>query len=40
MFRFIYGNTEECTAMAESCDIPKAKALEILGVGGGQSLVL
>ena len=30
----------ECTAMAESCDIPKAKALEILGVGGGQSLVL
>ena len=26
--------------MAENCDIPKAKALEILGVGGGQSLVL
>ncbi|BAK72181.1 MULTISPECIES: NAD(P)-dependent oxidoreductase [Arcobacter] len=30
----------ECTAMAESCDINKSKALEILGVGGGQSLVL
>ena len=30
----------ECTALAESCEIPKAKALEILGVGGGQSLVL
>ena len=30
----------ECTALAESCAIPKAKALEILGVGGGQSLVL
>ena len=30
----------ECTALAENCDIPKAKALEILGVGGGQSLVL
>ena len=30
----------ECTALAESCKIPKAKALEILGVGGGQSLVL
>lgn len=30
----------ECTAMAESCEIPKEKALEILGVGGGQSLVL
>ena len=30
----------ECTAFAESCEIPKAKALEILGVGGGQSLVL
>ena len=30
----------ECTALAESCQIPKAKALEILGVGGGQSLVL
>lgn len=30
----------ECTSLAEDCDIPKAKALEILGVGGGQSLVL
>lgn len=30
----------ECTALAENCQIPKAKALEILGVGGGQSLVL
>ena len=30
----------ECTALAENCHIPKAKALEILGVGGGQSLVL
>lgn len=30
----------ECTAMAESCEIEKSKALEILGVGGGQSLVL
>lgn len=30
----------ECTAMAENCDIDKSKALEILGVGGGQSLVL
>jgi 3-hydroxyisobutyrate dehydrogenase len=30
----------ECTALAESCEIPKSKALEILGVGGGQSLVL
>jgi 3-hydroxyisobutyrate dehydrogenase len=30
----------ECTAMAENCEIPKEKALEILGVGGGQSLVL
>ena len=30
----------ECTAMAQNCDIPKEKALEILGVGGGQSLVL
>lgn len=30
----------ECTAMAENCEIPKDKALEILGVGGGQSLVL
>ncbi len=30
----------ECTALAENCEIPKEKALEILGVGGGQSLVL
>jgi len=30
----------ECTALAESCNIDKTKALEILGVGGGQSLVL
>ena len=30
----------ECTALAENCEIPKAKALQILGVGGGQSLVL
>ena len=30
----------ECTALAESCQIDKSKALEILGVGGGQSLVL
>ncbi|QKF65884.1 3-hydroxyisobutyrate dehydrogenase family beta-hydroxyacid dehydrogenase [Arcobacter venerupis] len=30
----------ECTALAESCEIPKSKALEILGVGGGQSLIL
>ena len=30
----------ECTSLAESCEIDKAKALEILGVGGGQSLVL
>lgn len=30
----------ECTALAENCEIPKVKALEILGVGGGQSLVL
>ncbi len=30
----------ECTALGESCDIEKAKLLEILGVGGGQSLVL
>ena len=30
----------ECTALAESCEIEKSKALEILGVGGGQSLVL
>ena len=30
----------ECTALAENCEIDKSKALEILGVGGGQSLVL
>lgn len=30
----------ECTSLAEACDINKSKALEILGVGGGQSLVL
>ncbi|WP_428027019.1 NAD(P)-dependent oxidoreductase [Arcobacter sp.] len=30
----------ECTALAESCEIEKSKALEILSVGGGQSLVL
>ena len=30
----------ECTALAENCQIDKSKALEILGVGGGQSLVL
>lgn len=30
----------ECTSLAENCEIDKAKALEILGVGGGQSLVL
>lgn len=30
----------ECTVLAESCQIDKSKALEILGVGGGQSLVL
>lgn len=30
----------ECTALGEACDIDKAKLLEILGVGGGQSLVL
>lgn len=30
----------ECTSLAEDCEIDKAKALEILGVGGGQSLVL
>ena len=30
----------ECTSLAEDCNIPKEKALEILGVGGGQSLVL
>ena len=30
----------ECTALGEKCDIEKEKLLEILGVGGGQSLVL
>ena len=30
----------ECTALAESCQIDKSNALEILEVGGGQSLVL
>jgi 3-hydroxyisobutyrate dehydrogenase len=30
----------ECTALGEACDIDKAQLLEILGVGGGQSLVL
>ena len=30
----------ECTVLAENCNIDKSKALEILGVGGGQSLVL
>ncbi len=30
----------ECTALGEKCDIDKSKLLEILGVGGGQSLVL
>ncbi|TLP39228.1 NAD(P)-dependent oxidoreductase [Arcobacter arenosus] len=30
----------ECTALGEMCDIEKPKLLEILGVGGGQSLVL
>ncbi len=30
----------ECTALGEACDIDKAKLLEILGVGGGKSLVL
>lgn len=30
----------ECTALGEACDIDKPKLLEILGVGGGQSLVL
>ncbi len=30
----------ECTALGELCDIDKPKLLEILGVGGGQSLVL
>ncbi|MGM0534305.1 MAG: NAD(P)-dependent oxidoreductase [Campylobacterota bacterium] len=30
----------ECTALGEACDIDKSKLLEILGAGGGQSLVL
>ena len=30
----------ECIALAESCEISKKDALEILNVGGGQSLVL
>ena len=30
----------ECTALGEACDIEKSKLLEILGFGGGQSLVL
>jgi 3-hydroxyisobutyrate dehydrogenase len=30
----------ECTALGESCDIEKKDLLEILGVGGGKSLVL
>ena len=30
----------ECTALGEACNIEKPKLLEILGVGGGQSLVL
>ena len=30
----------ECTSLAEDCSIPKEKALDILGVGGGSSLVL
>ena len=30
----------ECTALAESCEISKKDALDILNVGGGQSLVL
>lgn len=30
----------ECTALGEACNIEKSKLLEILGVGGGQSLVL
>lgn len=30
----------ECTAMGEACDIDKEQILEILGAGGGQSLVL
>lgn len=30
----------ECTALGEACDIQKQDLLEILGVGGGKSLVL
>ncbi|MEN8717809.1 MAG: NAD(P)-dependent oxidoreductase [Sulfurovum sp.] len=30
----------ECTSLAENCDISKKNALDILNVGGGQSLVL
>ena len=30
----------ECTSLAQDCDIDKSKALDILGVGGGTSLVL
>lgn len=30
----------ECTAIGEACNIDKSTLLEILGVGGGQSLVL
>ena len=30
----------ECTALGDACDISRDKLLEILGVGGGQSLVL
>jgi len=30
----------ECTSLAEACSIPKEEALNILGVGGGSSLVL
>ena len=30
----------ECTSLAQDCDIDKSKALDILGVGGGKSLVL
>jgi len=30
----------ECTALGEACNIDKSKLLQILGVGGGQSLVL
>jgi len=30
----------ECTALGEACDIEKSKLLEILGVGGGQTLII